>query len=707
MMTLFLSDSMKLFIISCFTVSAILFFFAADTMAYKYIDFSSDRSTWFFRIRGGENNVAFFDFFSPFDPTVKPGVYDPLVMCRLGSPYHMSKSGSLMINLEDLKKLYAPYFDFKVNEKNLWLNHTAYDKLVVSGFGKRATVIEYTRKDWELTIDISDNSLKNTGVLAYSQFMPAFGGRNQPPIKDTPVNIGKSIKAKSFTFGNSAVERIGGNWYVPLEEVMALMGKKVFKKKGYLHVQSKNMADVTVDAKRTDVSSPKVVVPDAANSWRGQDADEFKPGYTWADYMNDVADGKRKSGWLWRGFYIPSGNHFLDADGNRLALEANRIVPYNMYVPPGYDKTKTRMLFVLHGGTGNENTQTYRILRRNIPIDEYARRYNYILVSPNGWTQNPMWRENQAFYSFKKAAKAAMTEFPVDPGKVFITGNSMGGKGAMEVAMRLPDMFRAMAPTAVKILNRNRQTGKVWVNIEGTRYDLRDIKDIPALFVQGTADSVTSYKTQIGNKQAPGAMVKAIMPKLNNATYVAVEQGSHTYAFGSVLEIIFDFFEKSISSDDDNAGFKKISLKGNSAKVFLDGREYELSSPTMVRENTIMISLDGLKQMYGDDFKVYAVNSYNRSPDKAVNYLTIVCNHKTINFAPGQSVYRVNMKRYREDINIVSKKKRSGEKPSKKENPDSLDRAPRFSTAPFTAIGEIFVPALETIAALGNEAAVY
>jgi S-formylglutathione hydrolase FrmB len=670
---------------------------AENPAGHGYVDFSSDRSTWFFRTDGGNNDTVFCDFFFPFDPTARIEVYDPLIRYTLDTSYYFGPDNELMINLGDLKKLYAPYFDFQIRGEVLSIRHTVYDKLLLSGAGKRSTSIEYTKKVWCFRIDLNSGKL---GFLDYAEYEPVKGGRNKPAVFNS--NIRNSYKNKEIGFKNEAVQTRENGCFVSLAEIMKHLGKVVFENKGYLHIQSENMADVTKEVDRPDTGKIRreVTVPNAGNPWHGAAMDAVDQNYVWADYMNDVADGERKTGWLWGSFYIPSGENFVDADGNETTLTADRIVPYNIYVPSTYDKDASRLLFMLHGGTGNENTSTYRIMLRDVPIEQYAETYNYILVSPNGWTQNPMWREGQALYSFMKSAESALSRYPVNKNRVFITGNSLGGKGTLEIAMRHPEMFRAMAPTAMKITDRAGNDKKV-INIEGTGYRLKDISNMPAFIAQGTADRVTSYKTQIGNKVSAGSIVKAVMPNLDNALYLAVEGGDHSYSFGAVLTPMFEFFENTLRPYKENSDFDTLYLSGNSTTAYLDDEKIELSG-IVSTDGTVLIPLEDLEAIYGERLKIYKISVKNKKAEKTEPYYTVTYDNTSINLSVDNAMYRKNMERYGEDGNVRPKrdKTRSG---NVQAQPEPLDPAPRFSTCPFEMSGKIYVPVRELMAEFGRK----
>ena len=93
----------KLFITILFFNICFFSFGEVSFNSSEYQDFSSERSTWFFKIM--ENNKKIFsDFYPPFDPSVKVENFDPLMEYELESNYYFNNQNNLMIEIEDLKK---------------------------------------------------------------------------------------------------------------------------------------------------------------------------------------------------------------------------------------------------------------------------------------------------------------------------------------------------------------------------------------------------------------------------------------------------------------------------------------------------------------------------------------------------------------------------------------------------------------------------
>ena len=72
-----------------------------------------------------------------------------------------------------------------------------------------------------------------------------------------------------------------------------------------------------------------------------------------------------------------------------------------------------------------------------------------------------------------------MENFPVSEDRVFLMGNSLGGRGTFDVAMRKPNMFQAIVSTAPAW---GVKTHSQWVQ---NRYSVKDIESVPTLIGVG------------------------------------------------------------------------------------------------------------------------------------------------------------------------------------------------------------------------------
>jgi S-formylglutathione hydrolase len=141
---------------------------------------------------------------------------------------------------------------------------------------------------------------------------------------------------------------------------------------------------------------------------------------------------------------------------------------FSIYLPPGAEASKLPVLFYLAGLTCTEETFAAKAGAQRI-----AAREGMILVSPDtsprganvpgesdNWdlgagagfyvdaTREP-WAPHYRMYSYiLELRELVMANFPADPTRTGIFGHSMGGHGALVMALRNPTLFRSVSAFA-------------------------------------------------------------------------------------------------------------------------------------------------------------------------------------------------------------------------------------------------------------------
>jgi S-formylglutathione hydrolase len=141
---------------------------------------------------------------------------------------------------------------------------------------------------------------------------------------------------------------------------------------------------------------------------------------------------------------------------------------FSIYLPPGAEASKLPVLFYLAGLTCTEETFAAKAGAQRI-----AAREGMILVSPDtsprganvpgesdNWdlgtgagfyvdaTREP-WAPHYRMYSYiLELRELVMANFPADPTRTGIFGHSMGGHGALVMALRNPALFRSVSAFA-------------------------------------------------------------------------------------------------------------------------------------------------------------------------------------------------------------------------------------------------------------------
>ena len=136
-----------------------------------------------------------------------------------------------------------------------------------------------------------------------------------------------------------------------------------------------------------------------------------------------------------------------------------------VYLPPGYDKSTTRypVIYFLHGFSGDEKMMGYtsRLLDFAIATNRIR---PFIMVIPNERTtyDGSFYSNSGIFGNWEDFTAYDLVEYMdknyrTIPNKESrgITGHSMGGYGALKIAMKHPDIFRsvyALSPGALTIV---------------------------------------------------------------------------------------------------------------------------------------------------------------------------------------------------------------------------------------------------------------
>ncbi|HKC40288.1 MAG TPA: PHB depolymerase family esterase [Gemmatimonadales bacterium] len=133
---------------------------------------------------------------------------------------------------------------------------------------------------------------------------------------------------------------------------------------------------------------------------------------------------------------------------------------YQVYVPAGYASSSTRwpVILFLHGsGERGANGLVQTNVGLPTAIRTTPERYPAIVVMPQA-PADSVWIGAPA-----QAAMAALdqtaAEFRTDPDRVYLTGLSLGGNGAWNLAYQFPRRFAALAPVCAFVSVIPRLTG--------------------------------------------------------------------------------------------------------------------------------------------------------------------------------------------------------------------------------------------------------
>jgi predicted peptidase len=218
---------------------------------------------------------------------------------------------------------------------------------------------------------------------------------------------------------------------------------------------------------------------------------------------------------------------------------AGEIVPFRLFVPKNWNgRTRLPMVVFLHGAGGDENNG---IERGNGILPRLAEQHGFIVLSPLGYRMESSYgavlpREggdfgriadnNSARSTNSEREVIALTqeiarEYGVDPKRIYLMGNSMGGMGTWHLTAKYPELWAAASPAAG--------------GVNGQNFPYANLKGMPLRAVTGTLDGARpSVEETIAAARAAG-----LKPE-----FVLIPGGTHGGSVEIALPDTIAFFLK-------------------------------------------------------------------------------------------------------------------------------------------------------------------
>ncbi|MBA19893.1 MAG: phospholipase [Planctomycetes bacterium] len=127
--------------------------------------------------------------------------------------------------------------------------------------------------------------------------------------------------------------------------------------------------------------------------------------------------------------------------------DSSRTLQYALLKPQKVeDGKKYPLLLSLHGagGRGNKNWERNCFANKVLSAKEMRSKYPCFILAPTVSKQSS-WKGASMDDVLELAGKL-LTKLPIDPDRVYVTGQSMGGGGTYEAMARKPDLFAAGVP---------------------------------------------------------------------------------------------------------------------------------------------------------------------------------------------------------------------------------------------------------------------
>jgi predicted peptidase len=153
--------------------------------------------------------------------------------------------------------------------------------------------------------------------------------------------------------------------------------------------------------------------------------------------------------------------------------------PYLLYLPEGYHASgsgRWPFIFYLHGaGERGDDLEAVRAVGLPPRIEVWPDS-PFIVAAPQCPAHSDWLMELDPVEAL---LDHLVSEYPVDPKRIYLTGMSMGGRGAWHLASRNPGRFAAIAPVC----------GRRPVGLSGIE-DVPGLRDLPAWVFHGSLDEV-------------------------------------------------------------------------------------------------------------------------------------------------------------------------------------------------------------------------
>jgi len=237
-------------------------------------------------------------------------------------------------------------------------------------------------------------------------------------------------------------------------------------------------------------------------------------------------------------------------------------IPYHIYVPTTWNASKKLPLVVVTHGANQPATAPFQRPMTEPTLAKTAEARGFIVAAVTGYHANatavggwnvpykmvqvvkpgggrggqggggrgpapaPPTEEDftRAEMDVLYVADLMAKEYNVDPGRIYLMGNSSGGSAVWTYATRHPERWTAIAPSAAPL--------------EDEMFPYEKLKTVPVLVIHGDMDTTMVFS-------ASETMVQHAKAKGVSATWLPVPGGAHTDAWAqpAIISQIFDFFD--------------------------------------------------------------------------------------------------------------------------------------------------------------------
>jgi predicted esterase len=226
---------------------------------------------------------------------------------------------------------------------------------------------------------------------------------------------------------------------------------------------------------------------------------------------------------------------------------------YSLFVPEGYSADKQWPIVVFLHGAGERGADGVAQTQVGLGpfLKEKSRNYPFLALFPQcedlqtqilqGW--NASGSDGQRVYSILEAVE---NDYSVDPAKRILTGWSMGGYGAWQLAAAKPDMWSAVLPVSS---GANADTAAL-------------LKDVPVWVIHGRRDNVV-------RSSAAGTAVDALRDAGGSPWFSLVaEQGHDVWKLAYGSDAVYEWMLNPVSEGSPPSLRQDVSLADQQSEQF-------------------------------------------------------------------------------------------------------------------------------------------
>jgi predicted peptidase len=214
-------------------------------------------------------------------------------------------------------------------------------------------------------------------------------------------------------------------------------------------------------------------------------------------------------------------------------------IPYGVYVPTRYDASRPTPLVIALHGLGSDEMYMMEYANSQTSVVELAEQYGYLVATPMGWDERGWYGSRgpgNSFYTdgppnvgelserdVMAVLEIMQNDFNVDPDRIYLIGQSMGGGGTWHLGIKYPDIWAALAPMAPAIYS--------------SPDALVSARRLPVILVQGDADELV----RVGVTRQWVAKMRELGMTYE---YIEVPGGSHASAGRDNIAQVFAFLAR-------------------------------------------------------------------------------------------------------------------------------------------------------------------